>query len=68
MLQTFLLQRATRPQTGLRLRNAGTGGTNVFAAKRGSISVNAPVSFQPLWDEPRFQALLADPRNNERLF
>ncbi len=43
-------------------------GANVFAAARGSISVNVPVSFKPLWDDPQFRALLADPKNNEPLF
>ena len=43
-------------------------GTNVFTAARGSSSLAAQVSFKPLWDDPRFQALLADPKNNEPLF
>jgi tetratricopeptide (TPR) repeat protein len=43
-------------------------GANVFTAARGSISTSTSVSFQPLWDDPRFQALLADPKNNEPLF
>ena len=43
-------------------------GTNVFTAARGSNSLNVEVSFQPLWDDPRFQALLADPQNNAPLF
>lgn len=43
-------------------------GTNVFAAKRGSGTASVPVSFKPLWDDPRFQALLADPANNQPLF
>jgi tetratricopeptide (TPR) repeat protein len=43
-------------------------GANVLTAARGSISTSAPVSFRPLWDDPRFQALLADPANNQPLF
>ena len=43
-------------------------GTNALTAKRGSISVNVQVSLQPLWNDPRFEALLNDRKNNEPLF
>jgi hypothetical protein len=35
--------------------------TNVYELRR-------QISLWPLWDDPRFQALLADPRNNAPLF
>ena len=43
-------------------------GSNVFTAARGSNSGSAQVSFKPLWDDPRFQALIVDPKNNKPLF
>ena len=43
-------------------------GTNSFTAARGLNDSDTQVSFKPLWDDPRFQALVADPKNNAPLF
>jgi TolB-like protein/Flp pilus assembly protein TadD len=43
-------------------------GTNIFTAPRGSNRRDTQVSFKPLWDDPRFKALVADPKNNAPLF
>jgi hypothetical protein len=43
-------------------------GTNAFTGPRGANARNSQVWFQPLWADPRFQALVADPRNRAPLF
>lgn len=43
-------------------------GTNAFTGPRGANARNSQVWFQPLWTDPRFQALVADPRNRAPLF
>jgi TolB-like protein/cytochrome c-type biogenesis protein CcmH/NrfG len=40
------------------------GGEHVYSARVGAGEAPADISWQPLVDDPRFQALMADPKNN----
>jgi hypothetical protein len=43
-------------------------GGNVFVARSGGADFDTATSWGPLLDDPRFQALMNDPRNNAPLF